>query len=213
MRHPVRSRVVDCLVPAIDSASIVAGVANVCQRSSDFFNLYCFGKAGKEILFSFSDQYVCDPFFLFSVFFFIPFKVVGFVFLLVVISLKRKQSDCILSFWGIILIEIIIEREAKTAIFNLGVNGSPETFFHLWRWSFTDWRVDPPKRKRSRIGTMARSELSLFAEVAANEAREVGSARERERILRPLASARIAALPEDVRRSRSEEHIGRGYEM
>jgi hypothetical protein len=60
---------------------------------------------------------------------------------------------------------------------------------------------------------MARSELSLFAKVAANGAREVRSARERERILRPLASARIAALPEDVRRSRSEEHIGRGYEM
>lgn len=53
MRHSVRGRVVECLVPAVDSASIIAGVTDVGQRSSDFFNLYRFGKAGKEILFSY----------------------------------------------------------------------------------------------------------------------------------------------------------------
>src|SRR5690606_13575944 len=92
-------------------AAEVTGIANICQRSADFFDFNGLAQAGHKGLFDPVDKQIGDSFFVGVIGILAAGKIVGFVLLPVVITHQRDDIDRVFATGGITLIKIIIKRQ------------------------------------------------------------------------------------------------------
>ncbi len=121
VRQALRAGVVQSLIPAVNGAAIIAGVADVGQRRADLLHLDGFPQAGQQCLFHFINQDVREALLLSMIDRFMTVEVTRLVRLPMIVSLQHQNDERILAFGRIAGVHIVIQHQRKAAILHVCV--------------------------------------------------------------------------------------------